>query len=420
MKVVVLGAGVIGVTTAWYLAKQGHRVTVIDREPASGLVTSFANGGQISVSQAQPWANPGAPAKIIKWLGREDAPLKFRLRADSRQWSWALRFLIECLPGRTRKNTLDILRLGIYSREKLQSLRGETGIQYDEVTRGILQIHTDEKEFSEACKRINNLTEHGLQISICDYSRICEIEPAFEGSRLLPIVGATYAADDESGDAHVFTQRLSALAKEKFGVEFLYRAEITGFVEANSGITGVRIKEASGNGTVEGDAFVVALGCHSPFITKLFGVDLPVFPVKGYSLTVPVIDPSGVPTVCITDESGKIAMSRLGDKLRMAGTAELNGFDTSINLERCDAIASRVKSMFPNAGLDHSRAIRWAGLRPTTPSNVPYIGRTAHKNVYLNTGHGTLGWTLACGSGSAVADLVSGKDPLVNFPFSGK
>ncbi|MEK9653618.1 MAG: FAD-dependent oxidoreductase, partial [Betaproteobacteria bacterium] len=154
MKVVVLGAGVIGVTTAWYLAKQGHRVTVIDREPASGLVTSFANGGQISVSQAEPWANPGAPAKIIKWLGREDAPLKFRLRADSRQWSWALRFLIECLPGRTKKNTLDILRLGIYSREKLQSLRAETGIQYDEVTRGILQIHTDEKEFSAACKRI--------------------------------------------------------------------------------------------------------------------------------------------------------------------------------------------------------------------------------------------------------------------------
>jgi D-amino-acid dehydrogenase len=414
MKVLVLGAGVIGVTGAWYLAKAGHEVTVIDREAAAGMETSFANGGQISVSQAEPWANPGAPAKIIKWLGREDAPLMFRLRADLRQWSWGLRFLLECLPWRTRANTLRILRLAIYSRARLQALRRDTGIEYDHLEKGILQIHTDEKEFEAVDARLRVLLSHGLAVSVRTPAEALAIEPALRNTRL-KIVGATFAADDESGDAYLFSQRLAELAVRQ-GVSFGYNVEIEGLLAEGDAIKGVAVRVGGRRDVLSADAYLVAMGSYSPFLLSPVGINVPVYPVKGYSITAPVTDITAAPSVCITDESGKIAISRLGERLRMAGTAELSGYDASINEARCAGIANRVKQLFPDA-VDFGKLNKWAGLRPATPSNVPLIGRTRYSNLYLNTGHGTLGWTLCCGSGAAIADLISGRLPEVDFPF---
>jgi D-amino-acid dehydrogenase len=414
MKVLVLGAGVVGVTSAWYLARAGHEVTVLDREAAAGMETSFANGGQISVSQAEPWANPGAPAKIIKWLGREDAPLMFRLRADRRQWSWGLRFLMECLPWRTRQNTLRILRLAIHSRARLQALRRETGIEYDHLEKGILQIHTDEKAFKGAQARIGMLLAHGLAVSARTRAQALMIEPALAQSRL-DIVGATYAADDESGDAHLFSQRLAQLAVRQ-GVTFGYGVEIDRLVVEGDSVRGIAVRAGGRKELLNADAYLVSMGSYSPFLLSPAGIHVPVYPVKGYSVTATVSDESAAPSVCITDESGKIAMARLGQRLRMAGTAEVSGYDASISEARCAGIAHRVQQLFPNA-VDFGKLGKWAGLRPTTPGNVPLIGRTRYPNLFLNTGHGTLGWTLACGSGAAVADLVSGRQPEVDFPF---
>jgi D-amino-acid dehydrogenase len=414
MKVLVLGAGVVGVTSAWYLAKAGHEVTVIDRESAAGLETSFANGGQISVSQAEPWANPGAPAKIIKWLGREDAPLLFRMRADLRQWSWGLRFLFECLPWRTRANTLNVLRLAIYSRARLQALRRDTGIEYDHLSNGILQIHTDQKEFESSRARVQMLLSHGLAVSVRSPAEVIRIEPALRDSQVR-IVGATYAADDESGDAHLFSERLAELATKE-GVSFGYDVEVEGLLKEGDAISGVAVRAGGRRHVLSADAYLVSMASYSPFVLAPVGVNVPVYPVKGYSITAPVKQAAAAPSVCITDENGKIAMTRLGDRLRMAGTAELASYDASISEARCAGIANRVRQIFPDA-VDYTNVKKWAGLRPATPSNVPLIGRTHYSNLYLNTGHGTLGWTLACGSGAAIADLVSQRSPEVEFPF---
>lgn len=414
MKVLVLGAGVIGVTSAWYLARAGHEVTVVDRESAAGMETSYANGGQISVSQAEPWSNPGAPAKIIKWLGREDAPLMFRLRADRRQWSWGLRFLLECLPWRTRANTLRILRLAIDSRARLQALRRDTGIEYDHLEKGILQIHTDEKEFAAARARLGVLLSHGLAVSPRTPAEAMAIEPALRQSQV-QIVGATYAADDESGDACLFSQRLAELAARQ-GVTFGFGIEADRLLVEGDSVRGVRIRAGGRRETLSADAYLVSMASYSPALLSPVGIKVPVYPVKGYSVTAPVVDPEATPSVCITDESGKIAMSRLGERLRMAGTAEVSGYDTSINEARCDGIANRVRLLFPGA-VDFGRGSKWAGLRSATPSNVPLIGRTRYSNLYLNTGHGTLGWTLCCASGAAIAELISGRRPDVDFPF---
>jgi D-amino-acid dehydrogenase len=414
MKVLVLGAGVVGVTSAWYLARAGHEVTVVDRQPAAGMETSFANGGQISVSHAEPWANPGAPVKILRWLGREDAPLLFRLRADWRQWSWGLRFLLECLPGRTRRNTLTILRLALYSRAILQALRRETAITYDQLTRGILHIHSDEAEFAAARARVALMQQHGVAMAVKSPGEVLAIEPALSDAKV-KIVGGTFAAEDESGDAHTFTQRLASLAGET-GVRLRYNVQILGLRPAGDRIGGVHIRAADRSEQLEADAYVVALGSYSPLLLGRIGVSLPVYPVKGYSVTVPVGRLDKVPAGCLTDENAKIATTRLGNRLRAAGTAELAGYDTSVNDARCDAILERVRALFPQAG-DFARASRWAGLRPATPGNVPEIGRTRYANLFVNTGHGTLGWTLACGSAAALADLMSGRSPEVDFPF---
>lgn len=412
MKVLILGAGIVGVTSAWYLAKAGHEVTVIDRESSAGLETSFANGGQISVSQPEPWANPGAPAKIIKWLGREDAPLLFRLRADRRQWSWGLRFLLECLPWRTRANTLNILRLAMYSRARLQQLRRDTGIEYEHLEKGILQIHTDARAFESIDARMRLLLSHGLALSVRTPSEVMAIEPALRDATI-QMVGATYAADDETGDAYLFTHRLAELAARE-GVNFGYNVEIERLLTQGDAVSGVAVRVAGRKEILTADSFLVSMGSYSPFLLSPAGISVPVYPVKGYSITAPITGPA--PNVCITDESGKVGMTRLGDRLRMAGTAEVSGYDTSINEARCTAIADRVRKFLPNSA-DFGNVQKWAGLRPATPSNVPVIGRTRYSNLYLNTGHGTLGWTLACGSGAAIADLISGRPTEVEFPF---
>lgn len=412
MKVLVLGAGVVGVTSAWYLAKAGHEVTVIDREPSAGLETSFANGGQISVSQPEPWANPRAPAKIIKWLGQEDAPLLFRLRADRRQWSWGLRFLLECLPWRTRANTLSILRLAIYSRARLQALRRDTGIEYDHLEKGILQIYTDAREFESIDSRMRLLLSHGLAISVRSPAEVVALEPALRDSTI-QIVGATYAADDETGDAYLFSHRLAELAARE-GVNFGYNVEIERLLMEGDAISGVAVRVAGRKEILTADSYLVSMGSYSPFLLAPAGISVPIYPVKGYSITAPINGPA--PNVCITDESGKVGMTRLGDQLRMAGTAEVSGYDTSVNETRCAAIADRVRKFLPNSA-DFGNVKKWAGLRPATPSNVPVIGRTRYANLYLNSGHGTLGWTLSCGSGAAIADLISGRPTEVDFPF---
>lgn len=415
MKILVLGAGVIGVSSAWYLAKDGHEVTVIDRQPAAGLETSFANGGQISVSHAEPWANPAAPLKVLKWLGRENAPLLFRLRADPRQWAWGLRFLVECLPSRTRHNTLTILRLALYSRAMLQALRRDTGIEYDHLEKGILHVHGSEQELEAAHGRVELMRNHGFAMRIKTPAECFEIEPALRDSRV-GIVGGTFAPEDESGDAHMFTGNLATMCANT-GVVFRYENAIESLSVAGGTVNGVAVCNAEGRRELlQADAVLVALGSYSPFLLAPLGVSIPVYPVKGYSVTIPLLRPDKAPQVCLTDESAKIAMTRLGNRLRAAGTAELSDYDTSLNEARCTAILDRVQQHFPQAG-DFAAASRWAGLRPATPSNVPLIGRTRINNLYLNTGHGTLGWTLACGSGKAAADLVAGRGPEVEFPF---
>jgi D-amino-acid dehydrogenase len=412
MKVLVLGAGVVGVTTAWFLNKSGHDVTVLERREAAGMETSFANGGQISVSHAEPWANPSAPLKVLKWLAREDAPLLFRLRPDLRQWLWGLSFLRECTAARTRHNIRQIVTLGLYSRASLQALRAETGIEYDHLTRGILHFYTSEAELDAALGPARVMREHGCDIEMLAPEQCVAVEPALACARGM-LKGGSMTTSDESGDAHKFTQGLARLAAQR-GVKFLHGRNIVSLAREGGRIGGVCLEDEM----LRADAYVVALGAYSPLLTRPVGIDLNIYPAKGYSATVPVADASKAYSVSLTDDEYKLVFSRLGDRLRIAGTAELNGYNTELNEVRCRALLRRTEALFPGAG-DMSRAQFWTGLRPATPSNVPCIGATRYPNLYLNTGHGTLGWTHACGSARLLADLVSGRQPEIDFEFTG-
>lgn len=415
MKVVVLGAGVIGVTSAWYLAEAGHEVTVIERQPEPGLETSFANGGQISAGHAEPWARPGVLPKILRWVGREDAPLRFRPRLSLAQWQWALRFLGECLPGRLERNTRELAGLALYSRERLIELRQQTGIRYDELSRGILHFCTEERDFEALARHAMAMRQLGIQRDVKTAAECVAIEPALRGSSV-PVVGGVYTPQDESGDAHAFTRALADKARER-GAAFLYDRTLEAIDAAAGLVSGVRLRGETQH--IEADAYVVALGSFSPLYLAPLGVRIPVYPLKGYSATLPLRQGAGAaaPSVSLTDEAHKIVITRLGERLRAAGTAELADYDASIDEVRCRAIVARLRRLFP--ALDTSReATYWAGLRPATPSNVPVIGRTRLRNLFLNTGHGTLGWTLACGSARALADLISGRQPDVRFAFS--
>lgn len=416
MRVVVLGAGVVGTTSAWYLARAGHEVTVVDRQGAAALETSFANGGQISVSHAEPWANPEAPALLLKWLGREDAPLLFRPRADWAQWSWGVRFLYECLPHRARDNTATILSLALYSRSQLQELRRELGLQYDQQTRGILHLFADPRSFDRAVAHLDAMRARGLEVTAKTAAECIAIEPALADARAL-IAGGTYTPSDESGDARLFTAVLAAHCS-RIGVQFRYNASVEFIDPAGDAIQSVAIRNDDGSDErLRADAYVVALGSYSPLLLAPIGISIPVYPVKGYSITIPLAPDDPAPSVSLTDEAYKIVVSRLGSRLRVAGTAELNGYNTELNQARCEALVARTAALFP--GIGRREAEFWTGLRPATPSNVPLIGRTKYPNLYLNTGHGTLGWTLACGSGRSLVELVAGRKPEVAFRFLG-
>jgi len=407
MKIAVLGAGVIGVSSAWYLRAAGHEVMVVERRPGSGLETSFANGGQISASYAMPWANPHAPLQLLKWLGREDAPLLFRLRADPAQWRWGARFLIECLPARTRRNIAAILRLALYSRDLLKALRADTGIEYDQRADGILHFYTDRAQFVSARADAVLLAEFGCDRVPKTPREVVAIEPALAPLQAR-IIGGDYTPADESGDALLFTQRLAALCTAR-GVRFLYDTTIEHLMPGADAIDGARVRHADGSKDIlRADAYVVALGSYSPLLLKSLGVRPLIYPVKGYSVTIPITNQAAAPRVSLTDDAYKIVFSRLGERLRVAGTAEFAGYNTALNEVRCAALLKRSAELFPEAG-DFTRVERWAGLRPATPSNVPYVCATRYRNLFLNTGHGTLGWTMACGSGQLLADLVSGK-----------
>lgn len=421
MRVIVLGAGLLGVTSAYYLQQLGHDVTVIDRQATPAAETSFANGGQISVSHAEPWANPSAPLKVLQWLGKEDAPLLFRIRADMRQWLWGLQFLRECTPARTRHNIEQIVRLGTYSRDTLQQLRRDTGIRYDERTQGILHFYTTQKEFDGALAPAEQMRALGCERQVISADEAVKLEPALAHIRP-QLAGATYTAEDESGDANRFARELARLAAEA-GVKFLMSHTITALREVGGAIDHVEVTDAEGRfQRMRGDSFVMAMGSLSPLLAAPLGIRLPIYPAKGYSVTLPVKDASKAYQVSLTDDEYKLVFSRYtsesGDRMRIAGTAELNGYDRDLNRVRCEAIVRRVEQLFPGAG-DTAQAQFWTGLRPATPSNVPLIGRTKLSNLYLNTGHGTLGWTHACGSGKSIARIVSGLVPEVDFAFAG-
>jgi D-amino-acid dehydrogenase len=392
VKVAVLGAGVVGVTCAWYLRQAGHDVQVLERREGPGLETSFANGGQISADHAAPWAKPGVPLQALKWMLQEDAPLLFRLRADPMQWRWGLQFLRNCTAERYAENAARLQRLGRYSRELLHALRQETGLQYDQVARGILVLFTGGRAFEPAMKTPEECVA---------------IEPAV-ASLKHRLIGGYHHTGDESGDAYKFTAGLAKLCADK-GVKFEFGVHVEGLSALEGKITAVKTRTSQ----IEADAYVLALGSYSPLLARALGIDLPIYPLKGYSVTMPVKNPAAAWTTSLSDETHKLVLSRLGDRLRIAGTAELNGYDTSINQVRCEAIVKRVTELFPEAG-DASKATFWAGLRPATPSNIPCIGRTKYPNLFLNTGHGTLGWTHACGSGRILADIVSGQQPEID------
>ena len=419
MRGLVLGSGLLGVSSAYYLSQLGHEVTVIDRQASPAAETSFANGGQISVSHAEPWANPSAPLKVLQWLGKEDAPLLFRIRADMRQWLWGLQFLRECTPARTRHNIEQIVRLGTYSRDMLQALRRDTGLSYAQRTQGILHFYTTQKEFDGALKPAELMRSLGCERQVISADEAVRLEPALQHIRP-QLAGATYTAEDESGDANLFARELVKLCQNA-GVKFLMSHTVTALREAGGAIDHVEATDSEGRfQRVRADAYVMAMGSMSPIYAAPLGINLPIYPAKGYSVTMPVVDAAKAYQVSLTDDEYKLVFSRYttpaGDRIRIAGTAELNGYDRYLNRVRCEAIVKRVEQLFPGVG-DADQAQFWTGLRPATPSNVPLIGKTKLSNFYLNTGHGTLGWTHACGSGKSIARIISGLAPEVDFAF---
>ena len=421
MKVIVLGSGIIGTASAWFLNQAGHDVTVIERQPGAAQETSFANGGQISVSHAEPWANPSAPLKVLKWLGKDDAPLLFRPRAEMLQWLWGIHFLRECTQKRTDKNIRQIVAISEYSRQTLRALRAETGIDYDCESKGILHFYTDQKEFDISLPAAKLMRDLGCPRHSISADEVVKIEPALAGIRN-KIVGGDFTATDESGDVYKFTSGLAKKSAEA-GVEFQFNTTVTRLLTEGTGasakITGVEVIDATGKHKIlRADAFVMAMGSFSQPLLKPLGIHLMIYPGKGYSATYDITDTAAAPTISLTDDGYKLVVSRLGDRLRVAGTCEINGYSRDLNTARCEAITRRTKELFPDA-CNYDAPIYWTGLRPLTPSNVPYIGKTKYANLFLNTGHGTLGWTMGAGSGLAISEIISGRSPAVDFNFTG-
>lgn len=402
--VVVLGAGIVGVTTAYWNLRNGKSVCVIDRRAAAGLETSFANGGQISVSHAEPWANPSAPFKVLKWLFDGEAPLLFRPRFDVRQWLWIAQFLVDCMPWRASRHTTEIVRIATQSRLLIKEIREREKIQYDSRSEGIVHFYRDKREFEAAIPVAELMAKHGCDRHVIDADKVVEIEPAFEEQRN-QIVGATFTPEDGSGDALKFTQGLADRCRE-MGAEFLYDTEAVSLLRRDNGsLDAVEIYTPRGYQKVRAKDFVVCMGSFSAGFLQPFGIRLNIYPAKGYSVTIPITGSNKAPTRSLTDDQYKLVYSNLGDRLRVAGTAELSGYGRQLNYARCQAILRNVEALFPNAG-DFSSAKFWSGLRPATPSNIPYVGRTKISNLWLNTGHGTLGWTMGAGTGYRIANMI--------------
>lgn len=417
MKVVVLGSGVVGTCSAWWLRQEGHDVVVVDREAGAAQETSFANGGQISVSYAEPWANPQAPLKLLKWMGKDDAPLLFRPQFDWRQWMWGLAFLRECMPSRLAPNIRAMVRIAQYSQETLTQMREQLGLEYHQLQRGILNFYRDQDEFDGSQKAADVMRDYGLDRKVVSADEVIAIEPALAPHRA-SIVGGDYTETDESGDVHAFTVQVAQLA-QKAGVTFEFSTRITRVICENGRAAAIEVIRSDGSyDRIDGDAFVVALGSFTPQLMRPLGIHCLIYPTKGYSASFPILKPDAAPMVSLTDSKHKVVFSRLGDTLRMAGTAELSGYSRTLNPVRCQAMTALARELFEGV-LDFDQVKYWSGLRPSTPSNVPLIGRTRIPNLYLNTGHGTLGWTMGPGSGKAIADVVSGKTPTPEFPFLG-
>ncbi len=406
LKIVVLGGGVVGITSAWYLAQAGHEVTVIDRQSAAGMETSFANAGQVSPGMSAPWAGPDTPRKAVTWLLMKHSPLVIWPLLDPAFLRWVTAFLGNCNNAAYARNKGRMVRLAEYSRDKLRDLRHVTGIAYDDRQRGLLQLFRTQAQADHVGDDTSVLDTLGVPYSVLDRAGCVAHEPAlatvqekFVGGLLLP--------GDETGDAHLFTQRLAALAAEA-GVTFHMNSAIQRLQTEGDRITGV----VTDTGVVTGDSYVVALGSYSPALLKPLGIGLPVYPVKGYSITIPVENDAAAPVSTVMDETFKVAITRLGDRIRVGGTAELAGFSTKLREARRETLVHSVTDLFPRGG-DVAKATFWTGLRPMTPDGPPVIGPTKFTNLWLNTGHGTLGWTMSCGSGALLADLMSGTRPNI-------
>ncbi|SFZ86284.1 D-amino-acid dehydrogenase [Devosia enhydra] len=406
MNILILGSGVVGVTSAWYLAQAGHAVTVIDRQPGPGLETSFANAGEVSFGYASPWAGPGIPLKALRWLTMEDGPLLIRPRLDPAMMRWGLQLLANCTHAAYERNKGRMVRLAEYSRLNLRDLRSQTGIAYDQRMQGTVQLFRTQKQLDHAEEDIAVLREAGVPFEVLDPRGAIAAEPGLATARA-PFVGALRLPNDETGDCKMFTERLADLCAED-GVSFRYNETILGLEQSGGAVTGVR----TDRGLTTADIVIVALGSHSPGLVRPLGIDLPVYPVKGYSLTVPIINADVAPVSTVMDETYKVATTRLGDRIRVGGTAELAGYDLTLDPKRRGPLDRSLRDLFPEAG-DLSRASFWCGLRPMTPDGTPVIGPTSVRGLYLNTGHGTLGWTLSAGSGKLIADLISGKTPEI-------
>jgi len=405
MRVVVLGSGVVGVTSAYYLARAGHDVTVIDREAGPALETSFANAGQISPGYASPWAAPGVPLKAVKWMFQKHAPLAIRLDGTQFQLQWMWQMLQNCTASRYAVNKGRMVRLAEYSRDCLQALRAETGIQYEGRTGGTLQVFRTQQQFDGAAKDIAVLREANVPFELLSAAELAQAEPALAAVSH-KLTGGLRLPGDETGDCQMFTTRLAALA-EQMGVKFRYNTPIDALAMAGDRIAGVQC----GNELVRADSFVVALGSYSTrFLSGL--IKIPVYPLKGYSITAPIVNEAAAPVSTVLDETYKIAITRFDNRIRVGGMAEIVGFDQSLRQARRETLELCVNDLFPGGG-DTSKASFWTGLRPMTPDGTPIVGRTPVPNLFLNTGHGTLGWTMSCGSGQLLADVMSGKQPAI-------
>lgn len=412
MKVLVLGSGVIGVSVAYYLAKAGHEVTVLDRQPAPALETSFANAGEVSPGYSAPWAGPGVPIKAIKWMLMQHSPLVIKPMLDPAMWRWGAQMLRNCTEERYRINKARMVRLAEYSRDCLKQLRADTGIVYDERTQGTLQLFRTQKQLDGADKDVEILQQYQVPYQLLDRAGYLQYEPALKDVAD-KFVGALRLPGDETGDCFLFTQRLADLARG-LGVKFEFGVSVQAIEHAANQVTGVQ----TSRGRFTADRYVLAMGSYSPLIAKPLGLQLPVYPVKGFSITVPITDAALSPESTIMDETHKVAVTRLGSRIRVGGTAQLSGYNLDLEAGRRRTLEFVLTDLFPR-GSDVAKAEFWTGLRPMTPDGTPILGACRYQNLMLSTGHGTLGWTMAAGTGRVLADLVSGKRPEIDMEGMG-